>query len=96
MADYEKAEKLLKALADKSRLQILECIQAGASNPGETARKLNRHRSTIEKHLTVLLAANIVEKVPSLTKSGQLSVRYEVRANARDLLAKILEVCQDF
>jgi IS30 family transposase len=49
MIDSEKAEKLLNALADKSRLQILECIQEGTSNPGEIAKDLNRHRSTIEK-----------------------------------------------
>jgi len=51
MSDFEKMERALKALADKSRLQILECIQNGVSNPGEMAKKLNRHRSTIEKHL---------------------------------------------
>ena len=52
MIDSEKAEKLLKALADKSRLQILECIQEGTSNPGEIAKDLNRqqvnHRKTSE------------------------------------------------
>jgi DNA-binding transcriptional ArsR family regulator len=92
MNDYEKTEKLLKALADKSRLQILECIQSDVSNPGEMAKKLNRHRSTIEKHLRVLLQARIVEKVPSLTKGGQLSVRYKVRDGARELLSTIQEV----
>jgi len=92
MKDYEKTEKLLKALADKSRLQILECIQSDVSNPGEMAKKLNRHRSTIEKHLRVLLQARIVEKVPSLTKGGQLSVRYKVRDGARELLSTIQEV----
>jgi DNA-binding transcriptional ArsR family regulator len=91
MVDHKRTEKLLKALADESRLLILECIQAGTSNPGEIAKKLNRHRSTIEKHLRVLLGAGIVEKVPSLTKGGQLSVRYKVRENAASLLAKIQE-----
>jgi len=95
MIDSEKAEQLLKALADKSRLQILECIQEGTSNPGEIAKDLNRHRSTIEKHLRVLLAARIVEKVPSLTKGGQLSVRYKVRENAVMLLAKIREAIKE-
>ena len=96
MNDYEKTEKLLKALANKSRLQILACIQKGISNPGEIATKLKRHRSTIEKHLRVLLAASIVEKVPSLTKGGQLAIRYKIRENANELLVTIQELCQRF
>jgi DNA-binding transcriptional ArsR family regulator len=96
MNDCDKTEKLLKALADKSRLQILECIRKGVSNPGEIAKRLKRHRSTIEKHLRVLLAANIVEKVPSLTKGGQLSIRYKIRDNANELLVTIQRICQNF
>jgi len=96
MTDYEKTEKLLKAFADKSRLQILGCIQKGISNPGEIAKKLKRHRSTIEKHLRVLLIANIVEKVPSLTERGQLAIRYKIRDDANELLAAIKEACQKF
>ena len=96
MNDCDKTEKLLKALADKSRLQILECIRKGVSNPGEIAKRLKRHRSTIEKHLRVLLAANIVEKVPSLTKGGQLSIRYKIRDNANELLVTIQKICQNF
>jgi DNA-binding transcriptional ArsR family regulator len=95
MNDWEKTEKLLKALADKSRLQILACIQKGISNLGEIAKKLKRHRSTIEKHLRVLLAASIVEKVPSLTKGGQLSIRYKIRDNANELLVTIQKICQN-
>jgi DNA-binding transcriptional ArsR family regulator len=96
MSGYMKTEKLLKALADKSRLQILDCIQKGISNPGEIAKKLDRHRSTVEKHLRVLLKAGIVEKVPSLTRGGQLSIRYKIRDNASRLLAAVREGCQEF
>ena len=96
MNDWEKTGKILKAFADKSRLQILECIQKEVSNPGEIAKKLKRHRSTIEKHLRVLLAANIVEKVPSLTKGGQLSIRYKIRGNASELLVTIQKACRNF
>jgi predicted transcriptional regulator len=60
----------------------------------EIAKKLDRHRSTVEKHLRVLLKAGIVEKVPSLTKAGQLSVRYKVCDNAAELLKTILDVTQ--
>lgn len=96
MSDYDKTEKILKALADRSRLQILECIQQGTSNPGDIARKLQRHRSTIEKHLRVLLSANIVEKAPSLTKGGQLTIRYRMLENTSQLLATIQEALRRF
>ena len=94
MIDYEKTERFLKALADKSRLQILECIPNEIANPGEIAKKLDRHRSTVEKHLRVLLKAGIIEKVPSLTKAGQLSIRYKVCDNATELLKTILDATQ--
>jgi DNA-binding transcriptional ArsR family regulator len=96
MSSYEKIEKLLKAFADKSRLQILEFIQKGVDNPGEIAKKLGRHRSTVEKHLRVLSAAKVVEKVPSLNKKGQLAIRYRITDNANELLGKVQEACQKF
>jgi DNA-binding transcriptional ArsR family regulator len=96
MSEYDKREKLLKALADKSRLQILDCIQKGILNPGDIAKKLDRHRSTVEKHLRVLLNANIVEKVPSLTKGGHLCVYYKIRDSAVEFLNKIQEAYQKF
>ena len=52
MIDYERTEKVLKALADGSRLRILNCIEKEISNPGEIAKQLKRHRSTIEKYLS--------------------------------------------
>ena len=90
MIDYEKTERFLKALADESRLQILECIANNVANPGEIAKRLDRHRSTVEKHLRVLLKAGIVEKVPSLTKAGQLSIRYKICDDAEGVLKTIL------
>ncbi len=90
MSGYETTERFLKALADKSRLRILECIGQGVSNPGEIARRLDRHRSTVEKHLRVLLKAKIVEKVPSLTEAGQLSIRYKICDDAEGVLKTIL------
>lgn len=96
MSDYEKTERLLKAFADAGRLQILECIEKGVSNPGEISRELNRHRSTVEKHLRVLLKANIVEKVPSLTKGGQLSIRYRIRDNANEFFTAIRDAVKKF
>jgi len=96
MNDKEKIESLLKALGDKSRLQILESIQGGIGNPGKIARNLDRHRATVEKHLRVLMRAGIVEKVPSLTSEGHLSVNYKITGNAARLLAAINEACREF
>lgn len=96
MSDYEKTEKILGALASKTRLQILECIQENVSNPGDMARELKRHRATIEKHLKVLLEAKIVEKVPSLGKSGQLTIRYKITESAGELLALIKDISRKF
>jgi DNA-binding transcriptional ArsR family regulator len=96
MSNYEKTEKLLNALASKTRLQILELIQEGTSNPGVMARRLNRHRSTIEKHLRVLLVAKIVEKVPSLSKGGQLTIQYKISAGAVELLSVVQDASEKF
>ncbi|HVP40672.1 MAG TPA: helix-turn-helix domain-containing protein [Candidatus Krumholzibacteriaceae bacterium] len=96
MSNYEKTEKLLNALASKTRLQILELIRKGTSNPGAMARKLNRHRSTVEKHLRVLLAARIVEKVPSLSKGGQLTIQYKISEGAVELLSVVQEASEKF
>ena len=90
-----KTVRVLKALASGSRLQILKCVKKGISNPGEIARELDRHRSTIEKHLRVLLSAEIVEKIPSLTEGGQLTIRYKIRENANELLTLISEISED-
>lgn len=94
MGEYEKISKLLKAFADVGRLQILECIQKGISNPGEISRELNRHRSTVEKHLRVLRKAGVVEKVPSLTEGGQLSIRYKIRDNANEFFSTITDAAR--
>jgi DNA-binding transcriptional ArsR family regulator len=96
MSIMEKMEDLLKAMGDKSRLQILECIQQGINNPGKVSRNLNRHRSTIEKHLRVLVKAGIVEKTPSLTSQGHLSVSYKITDKAAKLLAAVKEACREF
>jgi DNA-binding MarR family transcriptional regulator len=90
--DLKVAEKILKALASSSRLEILTCIETGFANPGEIARKLSQHRSTVEKHLRVMLLAGLVEKSPSLNASRQLSIRYKITPKARPLLDVISKI----
>jgi len=95
ISGYVPTETVLRALASKARLEILECIQKGMSNPGEIAGKLCRHRSTIEKHLRVLLTAKVVKKVPSLTNDNHLTIRYNLQGNVRELLATVQKLCQE-
>ncbi|MCL4331467.1 MAG: helix-turn-helix domain-containing protein [Candidatus Thermoplasmatota archaeon] len=87
MRDYISEEKLFSALASSVRLKILDSISNGFANPGEIAGKLNRHRSSIEKHLHILVIAGIIEKEPSLNKKGQLSVKYRIKVDLSELLS---------
>ncbi len=96
MSSTDRTVKLLQSLANGSRLQIVGCIRDGVTNPGEISKKLRRHRSTVEKHLRILQKANIIEKVPSLTSGGQLSVRYKIRESVNHSLTIILEQCENF
>ncbi|MGC9780934.1 MAG: ArsR family transcriptional regulator [Candidatus Heimdallarchaeota archaeon] len=54
----------MKGFASATRLELLNYIQQGIGNPGEITRKMNRHRSTIESHLQVLVEADAVKIVP--------------------------------
>jgi hypothetical protein len=46
--------------------------------------------------LRVLLAAKIVEKAPSLSRGGQLTIQYEVSSNAVELLSVVQEASEKF
>ena len=85
MRDYVQEEKFLSALASSTRLEILDMISEGHTNPGDIAERLNKHRSSIEKHLRMLVAAGIIEKEPSLNDRGQLSLRYRIRVDLSGL-----------
>ena len=71
----------------------IEIGKKGMKPIEEMAKKLGRHRSTVEKHLRVLLKSGIIEKVPSLTIGGQLSVNYKIRDSVSSALSMILEKC---
>ena len=87
MRDYISEEKLFSALASSVRPINLDSISDGFANPGEIAEKLNRNRSSIEKHLNIMAVAGIIEKEPSLNKKGQLSVKYRIRVDLSELLS---------
>ena len=47
---------------------------------------MNIGRSTIEKHIRVLVEGEILEKNPGLSSEGQLRVYYNLLVNTRKLL----------
>ena len=94
MRDYIGEEKFLSALASSARLEILNAISEGFANPGEIAEKLDKHRSSIEKHLHILLVAGIIEKKPSLNKKGQLTIRYWVINDLPELLSMVNRIIE--
>jgi DNA-binding transcriptional ArsR family regulator len=94
MSEFTFLAKVFSALGNKRRLEILENIKNGISNPGEIALRMTLPRSTIEKHLRVLLNAKVVEKVPGLTSKGSLRVYYRTHEKVVNLIQntkKILE-----
>lgn len=69
---------VFKAMGSESRQKILGAIERGVDNPGRIALELGMPRSTVEKHLRVMMRAGVVEKVPVLDEEGHISVRYEI------------------
>ena len=78
MASLTRIASVFSALGNKRRLELLDVIEKGISNPSEIARKMGIPRSTVEKHLRVLLNAGLVEKVPSLSPKGRLRLYYSI------------------
>jgi len=63
----------------------------GMSKLGKMARSLDRHRSTVETHLSVLLRTGIAEKVPLITSQDHLSISHRISGNAARLIVAIEE-----
>ncbi len=76
---FAERTKVFKAMGSETRQMILKVIDDDVNRPGHIARELGRPRSTVEKHLRVLLGAGIIEKIPELNEQGHLSVRYEIK-----------------
>ncbi|MBI9075281.1 MAG: metalloregulator ArsR/SmtB family transcription factor [Desulfatibacillum sp.] len=78
---------LLKALADESRLKIIQSLFTNAQYVEEIAQRLNLAVSTVSHHLKKLEAAGLVEK-----KKEQYYVMYRVREEKFEATLKSL-VC---
>ena len=89
MRDYIKMEQIMKALASQTRLEILDHIQRGITNAGEIALSMDRHRSSIDRHLRILTDANVVKKIPGKTKQGKIVAIYTLEKNANVMIATL-------
>ncbi|MCD6208764.1 MAG: helix-turn-helix transcriptional regulator [Thermoproteales archaeon] len=62
-------EKIAEALEDKVRIDILILLKRkGELHINKISQLLHKHRSTITRHLTKLIEAELIEKIP--TQSG--------------------------
>jgi len=59
----EREVELLKALADSSRLQILDMLSCGPMCACEIMKKLNLTQPTISHHMKILVSAGLVDVV---------------------------------
>jgi len=58
---YKEQARVLKALANETRLKIIERLGRGECNVGEMVRTVGADQSTVSKHLAVLRSVGIVE-----------------------------------
>jgi DNA-binding transcriptional ArsR family regulator len=95
MNDYQEMEKITKALASEIRIQILDLIQNGINSAVEIADKINRHRSSIDRHLKILAEANIIKKVATKTEQEKIVIVYALKKNANVLLATLKHLAKE-
>lgn len=57
---FRRQARVLKALANESRLRIVDRLSHGECSVGELTELIGSDRSTVSKHLAVLRAHNIV------------------------------------
>lgn len=59
--DYKAQVRILKALANETRLRIVHRLGRGDCLVGELARAVGAEQSTVSRHLAVLRAAGVVD-----------------------------------
>ncbi|MEX2681990.1 MAG: ArsR/SmtB family transcription factor [Candidatus Sigynarchaeota archaeon] len=80
----DQASGILKALADKSRLQIIEILYDGEKNSKEIEDQLGKCQSTTSQHLKVLVDADLL----SFRQDG-LKKYYKVKPEVLDFMASV-------
>jgi ArsR family transcriptional regulator len=58
---YKHQARLLKALANETRLRIIDRLNKGECSVGELVRLIGSNQSTVSKHLAVLRGVGVVD-----------------------------------
>ncbi|MGG6447684.1 ArsR/SmtB family transcription factor [Pseudobacillus badius] len=58
--DYDVKTKFLRGFADKTRLQILDCIKETEKNVSQIVKEINGNQSNISQHLSCLKGCGII------------------------------------
>ena len=59
--DFKRQAEILKALANESRLMIVDRLSRGECAAGELTQLVGSDQSTVSRHLSVLRASGIVD-----------------------------------
>jgi ArsR family transcriptional regulator len=59
--DYKQQARIHKALSNEARLMIVDCLKSCECSVGDLAQAVELDISTVSKHLSVLLAAGILD-----------------------------------
>jgi len=60
-AEYKQQTRLLRALANETRLKIVDRLHESECNVGELVRVIGCDQSTVSKHLAILRGVGVVE-----------------------------------
>jgi DNA-binding transcriptional ArsR family regulator len=60
-AHYKRQARLLRALANETRLAIIDRLSRGECQVGELVRLIDRDQSTVSKHLAILREAGVLD-----------------------------------
>ncbi len=59
--DFKQQARLLRAIANETRLKIIDALSNGEMRVGDIAQKIGAEQSTVSKHLAILRAIGIVD-----------------------------------
>lgn len=83
----QQAEKILKALANRRRLEILKFLKRGKrASVGAIAKEIALSFRATSKHLTILAGATLLDR-----KQSSLSVFYKIAEDIPEFTKKLVE-----
>ncbi|MGQ9603482.1 MAG: ArsR/SmtB family transcription factor [bacterium] len=59
--DFKQQARLLRAIANETRLKIIDVLSNGQMHVGAIAHRIGAEQSTVSKHLAILRAVGIVD-----------------------------------